>query len=203
MQHYTEYPGPDRADYANVFALNAAFLRATSDLKGPQRGRLAASPFLLFSLREDDLQWWERILADDHQADLVSEFAASDFELRRIQTVAISYLWQLARQNAYAARVVSGASIAWCEKIAELPLITLLDRSAGRSDLMKSRLDTSDTLGGRLLGDGISASRDLRRSSQFSALQGLLTRSGLDESARLPAAACTLSGPMRVSDKKV
>ena len=47
-----DYPGPSPDDYANVTALNTAFIRATLDLKGPQCGRLAAAPFLLFSLRE-------------------------------------------------------------------------------------------------------------------------------------------------------
>ncbi len=202
MQQSNEFSGPSPDDYANVLVLNTAFIKATSLLKGPQRGRLAAAPFLLFSLRENDIEWWEDVLADQRQGDLMQEAKAENAELRRIETAAMSFLWQLGRRNPYAARIISGASITWCETIAELPLLTLLDRIAGRSDLMTSRLEAPVTLGKRLLGGGTSSKRQVRRSSQFSVFQTLLTRTGLDSFTQLPAAACRLSAPMRVQDKK-
>jgi hypothetical protein len=202
MQQSNEFSGPSPDDYANVLVLNKAFLKATSLLKGPQRGRLAVAPFLLFSLRENDIDWWDDVLAEQRQGDLMQEAQAENAELSRIQTAAVSFLWQLGRRNSYAARIISGASIAWCEKIADLPLLTLLDRIDGRSDLMTSRLEAPVTLGKRLLGSGTSSKRQVRRSSQFSVLQSLLTRTGLDSYTRLPAAARRLSGPLRVLDKK-
>ncbi len=203
MEQSSEFPGPSPDDYANVRALNAAFIEATCELKGPQRGRLAAAPFLLFSLREDDIQWWVRVLAEQHQGDLMDEAEIENPELRRIRTAAISFLWQLGRRNPYAVRIISGATITWCQKITDLPLVILLSRISGRGDLMMSRLDDPAANGERLLGRGTSARRQVRRSSQLTALQALLTRTGLDNYTQLPAAACSMSGPLRVLDKKV
>ncbi len=203
IQELSEYPGPRQDDYANVLALNTAFIKVTSDLKGPQRGRLAATPFLLFSLREDDTEWWQHALADDRQRDMIDRAELENPVLRCVQTAALSFLWQLALRNAYAVRVVSGASIAWCEMISELPLLTLLDRMSARADLIQSRLQAPDEIGGRLMGCGASSSTTLRRSSQLCALQTLLTRAGSDPPARLPSAACNLSGPARTMLKKV
>ncbi len=201
MQQLTEYPGPSEDDYDNVRALNTAFIAATSTLKGPQRGRLAATPFLLLSLRENDFDWWQRVLADERQGDLIADSELQDTELCRIQTTALSFLWQLAQRNSYAARLVSGASTTWCEKITELPLLTLLDRVGTRGDLIESRLYHLGTAGERLLASGTSASQVLQRSSQLSALQSLLTRPGFDSYVRLPAAACHLSGPTKVVEQ--
>jgi hypothetical protein len=203
MEQNSEFPGPSLDDYANVLALNTAFIKATSKLKGPQRGRLAAAPFLLFSLREDDAGWWASVLADQSQGDLMAATEHESPDLRRIQTAAMSFLWQLARRNPYVVRIISGATIAWCERITSLPLVTLLNRIGGRNDLMASRLDVPQALGERLLGSGTSSRRQIRRSSQLTALQTLLARSGIDNYARLPAAACNMSGPLRVLDKKL
>lgn len=203
MEHNSEFPGPSPDDYANVLALNTAFIEATSELKGPQRGRLAAAPFLLFSLREDDVAWWAGVLAEQRQGDLMAVAEHESPELSRIQTAAISFLWQLARRNPYAARIISGATISWCDKITSLPLVTLLNRIGGRGDLMISRLAKPVALGERLLGNGTSSRLKVRRSSQLTVLQTLLTRSESDNYTQLPAAACSMSGPLRVLDKKL
>ena len=203
MQKLSEYPGPSLDDYANVLALNLAFIRASSELKGPQRGRLAAAPFLLFSFRENDLEWWDDALADQRQGDLMAARDLDCPQLRSVQTAALSFLWQLSRRNPYAARVISGATIAWCEMISALPIVTLLDRVGARGDLMLSRLEEPDVFGERLLGEGTSAERNVRRSTQLSALQSLLTRPAADNYTPRAAAACRLSGPLRVLDKKM
>lgn len=203
MQELTEYPGPRQDDYDNVLALNSAYINATSDLKGPQRGRLAAAPFLLFSLRENDLDWWRRALGDDRQQDLMQTPDIENPVLRCVQTAGLSFLWQLAQRNPYAVRIVSGATVAWCDLISELPLLTLLDRVGARGDLIQSRLDAPNTIGNRLLGQGTSASTTLRRSSQLSALQELLAGNVTNSEARHSSAACNLSGPVRAIQKKV
>ncbi len=197
MQQLTEYPGPSEEDFDNVRVLNMAFIAATSSLKGPQRGRLAATPFLLFSLRENDFDWWQQALADERQGDLLADSELHDPDLQRVQTTALSFLWQLAQRNPYAARLVSGAPTAWCEKISELPLLTLLDRVGARADLIESRLYHLGAAGERLLQGGISVSQLLQKSSQLSALQALLTNPGFNSHIRLPAAACRLSGPTK------
>ncbi len=203
MQQVSEYPGPSLDDYANVRALNSAFIKASSELKGPQRGRLAASPFLLFSFRENDAKWWDDALADQRQGDLMASDDFDSPELCSIQTAALSFLWQLSRRNAYAVRVISGATITWCETISELPIITLLDRVGTRADLMLSRLDEPDAIGERLLGGGTSSERSVRRCSQLTALQSLLTRPAAGNYTALSAAACKMAGPLRVLDKKM
>jgi hypothetical protein len=202
MEQAIEYPGPSPDDYANVLALNTAFIKATFEMKGPQRGRLAATPFLLFSLREQDLEWWDDALVESRQGDLMAVAELKSPELQRIQTAALSFLWQLARRNPYATRIISGAAVAWCEKVTELPLMILLDRVVARGDLMLSRLDHTDRFGERLLADGTSSRSNVRRSSQLTALQALLTRGRVDDHSRLSVAACGMSRLMRVSDKK-
>lgn len=203
MDRITEYRGPGVDDYANVLALNTAFIAATTNLKGPQRGRLAAAPFLLLSLRENDSRWWEDALTDRRQAELLAPAEQPNPEVRRIQTAAMSFLWHLSRRNPYAVRIISGAPIAWCDKIADLPLVTLLNRLAGRADLMKSRIEPSAEGADRLLSHGTSSARQVRLASHLTVLQQMLTRSGQDKNAKLPAAACSMSGPLRVMDKKV
>lgn len=202
MQLTTEYPGPRPDDYANVLALNTAYLEATALLKGPQRGRLAATPFLLFSLRETELDWWQWVMSETSQQDIL-DVELDDPVLLKIQTAALSFLWQLARRDAHAARLVSGATIAWCELISASPLLILLDKAAPRADLLRCRLAASDDAAKRLLAKGSSGSVCLRRSSQLSALQALLTHSAAEPYRRLPSAACNMSGPMRVFEKKL
>jgi hypothetical protein len=203
MEQINEFPGPSPDDYANVLALNTAFIKAAFDMKGPQRGRLAAAPFLLFSCRERDLEWWDAALVENHQGDLMAAPELESPALRRIQTASLSFLWHLARRNPYATRIISGATVSWCEKITELPLVTLLDRVGVRGDLMQSRLNSPDEHAARLLGDGTSSKRKVRRSTQLAALQSLLTHARIDNYARLPAAACSMATPMRVQDKKI
>lgn len=203
MRYSSEYIGPNPGDYANVLALNSAYLQATSNLKGPQRGRLAVAPFLLFSLHEQDLEWWRIALGDSQQRDLIIAKDLEDSKLQRVQAAALSFLWQLAQRNPYAARVISGATLEWCEQLCDLPLVTLLCRVGARGDLMMSRVEENGALGKRLLGEGLSSNADVRRSTQLSVLQMLLTHSPRHSYAQLPAAACSLSGPLRALHKKV
>jgi hypothetical protein len=183
--------------------LNTAFIKATLDLKGPQCGRLATTPFLLFSLRERDSEWWDEALAEERQGDLMEVAELAIPELLSLQSAALSFLWQLGRRNPYAVRIVSGATVSWCERITNLPLITLLSRAGARGDLMQSRLDEASGSYPRLLSDGTSARRIVRRSSHLAALQTLLRHSGIENYSRLPAAACKMSAGMRILNKKL
>jgi len=190
MTVLTEFAGPGADLFDNIEALNCAYLGACHDLKGPQKGRLAASPFLLFSIRESDLAWWKQGLRDDPQRPLLQDLAAPD--VYAVQTAAIGVLWQLARDNPYLARLISGACKPWCDLLADLPLIHVLDRVAHRADLIRPRLtDTSDTFR-RLLTAGTSSRSVLRRSAQIAALQKLLTKSSAQGYTQLPAAACKM-----------
>lgn len=199
MVTITEFRGPTSEDFANVSALNKVFLEMTSDLPRQKLQRLAAAPFLLFSFREDDEEWWRNALDDNPQRDLIVAATSASTETRNLQTAGLGFLWQLARRNPYAARIVCGAPAAWCEKLSSQTLVTLLDRVAFRGDLMTSRLEANKGIWSRLLGNGSCAEQSVRRSSQLSALQTMLTRTRNEHCGRLPAAACS----MPVLKKKV
>ena len=198
----TEFMGPTSEDFANVGALNKAFLEVTSDLPQIRLQRLAAAPFLLFSLREDDDKWWYKALNDDPQQDLILTAPPARAEIQMVQTAGLGFLWELARRNPYAARIVSGATVAWCDNLSAQTLVVLLDRVAARGDLMTSRLDNQQCIWSRLLGNGSCAEQSVRRSSQLSAMHTLLTHARSVQYARMPAAACRMPAVNRqVADR--
>jgi hypothetical protein len=212
MQHSSEFPGPSTDDYDNVHALNRAFLDVSTNYKGPQKGRLAEVPFLLFSLREDDLWWWQEALSDSPQRNLLQAPRLATDEIRALQSASIGFLWQLSQRNPYAARIITGATLAWCELLVQQALITLLERVGSRGDLMQSRLAASDSVGATFLSGGASSRKKLRRASHIVALQSMLTRNRDEPPTPLSAVACKLSIPAagiatdgfrRVSEKKV
>ncbi len=207
---YMEYQGPTTDDLANIHALNRLFLRAISGsaaegfdgvagrrLTELQLLRLAGVPFLLFSFRERDDDYWQRVLADDSQIDLIDSGNPRDEQIGQLQVAGLSFLWQLVRRNPYAARVVSGATVSWCERVAGLTLVSLLQKAATRGDLLRMRFTDDDRVWRRLLQNGISAQRQTRLASHHSALQSMLTRAPEPIYDRLSAAAC------RIRDKKV
>ncbi len=212
MEHSTEFPGPGADDYENVLALNRVFLDLSTNHKGPQKGRLAVAPFLLFSLRENELPWWEGVLSVGRQGDLLQPPNLASDDVRALQAASLGFLWQLARRNAYAARIITGAGPGWCEMLIEQPLITLLERVGTRADLMRSRLDAPHGADARFLTGGASSRTKLRHSSHIVALQSMLTSNREEPSIPASAAACNLSIPSasvaagnlrRVSDRKV
>ncbi|MBT8092363.1 MAG: hypothetical protein KJN77_04945 [Gammaproteobacteria bacterium] len=197
-----QFQGPTTDDLENVFALNRHFLRAlmrpgalrcaTADvrrLSQAQRIRLAEAPFLLFSVREQDHALWQGIFAENPQLDLAPAPRPFDDVVRELQTAGLSFLWQLSRRNAYAARVVSGAPVDFCERLANATLIKLLRRTADHVDLLVPRYDAEHEVWRRLTSSGVSATRRLQLMTQQSALQNLLTRGQLLQQEPLPAAA--------------
>ena len=201
MQAIREYPGPTPHDYANVEALNRLFVATTTSLKGPQRSRLAAAPFLLFSLREASIEWWDAALKEQQQGDLIDAQPKAPPEIARLQLAGLSFLWQLGQRNPYAARLVSGASAAWCERLADLPLVSVLNRIGDRGDLLVSRLDHASPLSQRLTSEGVSSKAGVRKAVHLSVLQSLLTHNMFDSAVDLPAAACAMAGPARSLQK--
>lgn len=203
MTAATEFAGPGPDVFQNILALNSAYLDLRHDLKGPQKGRMAATPFLLFSLRENDLDWWQCALVDEPQRQLLSEHQVSDADTYALQTAAIGVMWQQARENPYVARLISGASIAWCDMLADLPLLNLLDRAGRRADLLQSRWHESSDAYHRLATAGVSSRGALRRAAHIAALQDLLTAPKNPKPARLAAAACRMPSSARsVAEKE-
>ena len=195
-----EYLPPDADDYSNVQELNQAWLLLTTDLRRPQRARLAAAPFLLFSLREHDLEWWREALETKSQTDWLQRAGTATDPMRRLQSAALGFVWQLAQRNAYAARLVSGAGVTWCEMLTKVPIVKLIEQVSDRADLASPRLDRESTLAvGALYTSEHSA---VRRSSHFAALQSLLTAPVVSPDEPLRAAACRMPRPrLKVADQ--
>ena len=196
----------------NMAALNRCFLRAVANaqteefgvLSGramslDQQSRLASAPFLLFSLREHDEDFWRMLLDENPQLGFDDQPDPPDAAICRLQAAALAFLWQLARRNPYAVRLICGASVSWCERLAEQALVTLLGRSADRHDLLGLRFANDDTLWRRLLENGAAKSNKLRRTSHHGALQQMLTHRHAPKSARLSAAACITRTPAKQS----
>ena len=215
---------PEPADLADVQSLNAAFLHGMrADLAGhPLREqlapslrplicgltelqivRLASAPFLLLSLREYDDDYWNLLLADEPNRDLFLPGPAAANEFCRISAAALAFLWQLARHNAYAARLVCGATLDWCERLASCSLFSVLQRTADRGDLIHPRLGHDESFWRRLLGAGLSSEHDVRNAAQLCALQVVLTESHIAARGLLPAAACRAQVPtLRVTARR-
>ncbi len=211
-----EFSGPERADLADVQSLNHAFLECVrSDRSGQtlreqlppslqpviaaisdlQIRRLAASPFLLLSLRESDDDYWDRLFAQGPNGDLFNSTRIASDATHRIVAATLGFLWQLVRRDPHAARLVCGASVNWCEQLAARTLLGLLQLVADRSDLLGPRLAGSEAFWRRLLGPGLSSERNIRSAAHLCALQTVLTDNAAKPYNRLRAAACSAPVP--------
>jgi hypothetical protein len=207
------FHGPDRADLANVFMLNSAFiawLRAKPSehaperglppeiharfaaLSGEQRERLARVPFLLMSFAEDDEARWQSLFAEQRTRDLLQCVQQRDEVASRLIAAGLGFLWQLSHRNPYVARLVSGASLAWCEQLASCTLMELFSRALEDQALLTPRMAATPDLWHKLLTAGVSSRRHLRRAARVAALHTLLAQSPLRASRPLAAAACKL-----------
>ncbi len=218
-----EYQGPEPADLANVNALNRAFLDwlrvtgpaeslqsalppdirvALAGLDRRQLERLARVPFLLLSLREYDDTRWRSLFADRRSMDLLRPLQPANEEAARLITAGLGFLWQLAKRNPYAARLVSGASLNWCEQLADCTLMELYMRVADENSLLEPRMTSSQELWHKLLTAGVSAKRDVRIAARVSALQTVLTRGPAMAYRQLATAACAMpAASMRVAER--
>ena len=210
-----EFRGPEPADFRNVQSMNAAFLRhmrgspsghelrqqMAPEVRSMIRGltdlqieRLSTARFLLFSLRERDPNYWGLLGNDAPTSDLLSATHQAD-ECGQLAAASLGFLWQLARRNPYAARLVSGATLNWCEQLAECTLLRVLQRTAGRSDLLRPRRAEDVAFWGKLLGPGLCSEREVRGAAQLSALQSVLTEDPAARYRSLRAAACRTAAP--------
>ena len=196
-----EYQGLTRDDLANVRELNRAWLglpgsKTPVPLTSQRRERLAAAPFLLFSLQPDDEGLWRRLLADNGQHDLFRRNRSLSAVKRDLQADALAFLWALTRRNPYVARLVTGAPIRWCERIATRTLVRV--QACARScDLAVPILPDGSMLHRRLYTHGGSAVRERRSAAQLAVLQSLLTAGRVRDHVRLQAAACRMPVPRR------
>ncbi len=196
-----DYPGLIEDDVINVRALNRAWLRiagAGSDpfavLDDERRRRIANAPFLLFTLRENEARLWSALLNDRPQRELFG--GCPSIEQRELQVACLAWLWELVRRNPYVARVVAGAPLPWCERIAAYPLVQLLQNAAD-ADLVRPRFRDDSPVHRRLLLRGGSALRAARSAAQLAAMQAMLTASEIAQYGRMSTAACRLRAPTR------
>ena len=168
-----DFPGPDPADFAQVEALNRAFLDylagpgrrlagglpsgLSAALAGPDaraRARIAQCPFFLFSLGQNDNRLWSPLFAGEPRPDLVDALGRPPSVETRIVCAALAFLWPYAVHNPYAARVLSGAGNDWCERIADCALVDLIEYAGGRGGLLRLRRSDNTAFWRRLLVTG-------------------------------------------------
>lgn len=218
-----DYSGPEPADFANVTSLNHAFLRQLREpasgqslrrkmtvrarpiirgLTDLQLKRLSATPFLLMSLRERDVAYWQTLFGTDANRDMFACASVAP-ETEQLATAGVAFLWQLARRNPYSARLLSGATIRWCEELADRTLLQLLQQTCGRNDLLQARFASNDEFWSKLLGPGLSAEANVCNAAHLAALQSILTENPAAQYHPMKAAACsTLLPSLRVSERK-
>ena len=211
-----EFSGLSDDDLGNVRALNRLFLDYLKSTPGGtnlreqpvvplheliaalterQLERLASTPFLLLSLRERDGAYWDGLFDADAGGDLFVPRLAADDDGTHLLVATLSFLWHLARRNAYATRVVSGASLSWCERLCDHTLVSLLARAAQRSDLLVPRFSDATEVWKKLLSAGVSAEAAIRSAAHLTAMQTMLTRPVAASPNRLRAAACRMPVP--------
>lgn len=218
-----EYRGPEQDDFHNVRSLNRECLTRLAGgdphaapledmperlalrlvrLRPAQCERLAATPFLLFSFRERDNEYWGRLLDDTGTRNLFSAGAEADDVRMPLIAAGLGFVWQLARRNPYAARLICGASLHWCEQLAERTLLEVVTVAASCPDVLVMREAGNRPLWNKLLQNGISYEPEVRRAAHIGALQYVLTSVSRGDAARTALAArAGLAPTMRVADK--
>lgn len=214
------FDGPEKTDFNNVASLNKAYLsilqRDThshhglahlstelfgriTELNERQIERLAEAPFLLLSFREQDDNYWNKIFSDATDRDLFSLSGSDDLDT--VVSAGLGFVWQLARQNSYALRLFSGASLYWCERIAERTFYNLLASVVAQGRVPELRNAHDHDLWRKLLDIGTSTKTTIRRASHLSAMQTVLTRPGNPRQPRWARAASSLKSPgLRVAE---
>ena len=190
----TQFDGPRAADFDNLRALNLAFLErlghadcgfgsgldreviaGLAQLRAQQARRLADVPFLLASLREDDRALWDELFRADPTRDLLEPHPSAALDNGFCAAV-MGFVWTLARENAHALRLMSGAPLSWCEDLARVPLVHLLERTGRYPGLLCLRRGDDVPLWRQLLAAGVSDDLGVRRAIHLSAMQMLITK---------------------------
>jgi len=219
-----EFQGPAARDLANVYALNQAFLDVLRNADGQhvrtrpaidglvkklvalgrQRAdHLARCPFLLFALAESEEWRWARLFDEQGPPDLVDRIECPSEASARLAAAALGFLWELAKRNPYAARLVSGATLSWCEQLTDSSPVRLFQFAASEPRLLAPRLANRNEFWTKLLGAGSSHDKDIRHAAQLCALQTVLTMQMSERYRQLPAAACSMPvQAMRVADRR-
>ena len=201
------YDGPTQTDYVNIHSLNREFIKVMRScpdrflldsllasrlaaLGRQQLERLAATPFLLFSVSEQNEIAWQEICRDDPNSDLFENSSGSNAEIGNLLAATMGFLWQLAQQNPYSVRMICGGSPAWCELISAMTYFELVSLARNRGELLVLRQAPHADIWSKLLLDGVRAERQIRSAAHIAALQTLLTCQSNVTPASWPLAAC-------------
>lgn len=210
------YPGPRTTDFREVAALNAAFLRLLGSDEGADQllagvateigarlcslddqavSRLADAPFLLFSLRETDDDYWDEVNSNAGSYSLFAGSRSECSDRTRLIAASLGYVWQMARQNPYILRLICCASLYWCERIAEQPIMNVINRATATNDLLALRAAGNAGLWRKLLAGGLDRRTNVRTATHHSVLQNLLMRPLRGQGDRWRSAACRTRVP--------
>ena len=217
------YERPETTDFANVEALNRAFLALVAgptaapaghslaadevttqlgQLTGEQREHLASCPFLVFTLDEGDATRWRRLFDTDETHDLVDAMQRPPDAHARLAAASLGFLWELSRRNPYAVRLVCGASMEWCQQLAASMPICLVQFASNEPCLLTPRFVTRRSVWQKLLAAGTSDDPEIRTAAQVAALQVMLTHDAAESYQPVAAAACKTAVPvMRVAEQ--
>jgi len=212
-----DYPSPSATDFNEVSVLNAAFLALLKDdraaeillaglaadvagklaaLTQAESQRLSSAPFFLFSLRETDDQYWDEVQSDGATYSLFAASGVGAIDGNRLVSASLGYIWQMAQHNPYTLRLICCASLYWCERIGDQPLMHVISRATCRDDLLELRAGTKPAVWRRLLDGGLSRRDEVRRATQYSVLQALLMVSPARQEVAWRSAACKTRVPV-------
>lgn len=207
-----DFPGPEDSDLDNVRELNRAFLGSVTHLDAAdssiasaglaaldagRRQHVAACPFLLFDIGDYRDPLWERLFDPTPQRELDDMLRPGPTGSEALVGATLGFLWTLARRNAFAARLVSGATIAWCEALAACELMRVFEFGRDSVPGPRPRREDDARLWGKLLSGGTSGERSVREAAHVSALQTLLTTADMAMHPPVAAAACRIDVPAK------
>jgi len=210
------FEAPTEVDYRNLEPLNRTFLKLLNDdpsaprllsgcappsaqrikvLSVAETERLARVRFMLFGFREHDDDFWSRLL-DEPGTPGLFDLPVSE-ALGALIDSALAFAWQLAQRNPYTLRLITGATLYWCELIAEQRLADLIDRYRQSGDVPVLRLSNQADMWKSLLGGGTAAHPEIRRTVHAAALQRVLAGDDGSAARRWSRAASRIAFPAR------
>ncbi len=198
-----QYDCPEPGDISDVRELNREFLaelarRQHPGLKDLDRSdgdaltRLAEAPFLLFELRAPDVGFWDRTFSGTN--DLLDSSPKDQSSGAAQVASTLGFLWHLSKRDPHAARLFSGSSREWCQRLAATPLIHAINRALGAGIRPCLRMQADDARWRAMVCAASATDKATYRVAVTRVLQALLVTADNDATAQ---AACRLRSPTR------
>ena len=204
-----EFRGIDAATIENGRALNAAFLALATgpecplglepdfierlrQLDATHLERLSRAPFLIFAIAVADK-------APCRTAPLRDSLGLFDEPMSRAEArlviATLSLLWSLARTDRHAARLLAGTPRGWCDDIADIALVDVLDTTRSYATMVVPRSVRQRTFWDKLFVSACDRRAFVRRAARQSALQCVLTELRDESYGPVASAACRMHSP--------